>query len=600
MAHPGLENNLPENPFEQEGTPFSEEDESVAVPTVVWRAPPEDPLGELPQEVLVEIMRYLSCVDIFCWRVASLQVNRIKFPPQLYRRLFIEEMVFLPGLMKNMRDDERDRPGQRTNWEALFNHATRVWRRSLQLRNRRRIWKVVQPMAEEIVERSTQHLCRLGGLTDALSSAITVARGYVGVRSGIEGRHDTIVFSELFRPIYGLSRMHSTEPGAIEGSATGSSADPESSMNSEDAGFLLTGVDIWLHPMHHHVSGLRFYFAVEQNGSDTILPVEKTIGDRTAVCEHFEIDSSARTLTGFRVCWAAGHVRGVQLVLEDPRTAPTEYGEAEMMSKWFGSNDGPIRRLVAPRKFRTLAGVTAFVSSAGRIETFAILEKKKPLVGDGGRLYTFPDTVPLTHREASLWESPPPNDVDLMDRQGPPLEDWRLRPAQCEVFTPAAQHQPPGTLYAIVSFSDGQYLLGIRFLYKDPTGDRIHRDIGDCSCGTGVKVTMAANEEISLVLIGHGPHGIMSLQVRVSCLGEKFINNNRPSQLVTSSGKVGSPCGPRYHGIHTTYAVKGIISAEGREGPGRVVYIDTPIIGFHGLYCPKVSPPSLSMRTGAL
>ncbi|KAI9884088.1 MAG: DNA-directed RNA polymerase I subunit rpa49 [Watsoniomyces obsoletus] len=570
VADPQM-NKLPEDPFTPEGMSRSNDGMSAAAAPMFPRRRTQDPFNGVPPEVLVEIMRYLSCAEIFRWRVASTPLNQVRMPQWLYRRVFIEEMDFLPGLMRNMNEHEQAQGGQKSDWAALFDHATRVWRQNAHLRNRRRIWKIVQPMADEIVERSTAHVRRLGGLTDAVSSAITVVRGSVGVPSGVEGRHDTIVFSELFRPNYGSSRVHPIEPVAIqEAAAAGSSTGGESSANAEDAGFLLTRVDIWLHRIDGYVCGLGFYFSVEQDPMDSIPPVMKTIGHRTVCCEHFPVDSSTQTVTGFRVRWAAGHVRGVQLVLEDPRTDPTEFAESEFVSSWFGCIDGPIRRLVAPRRFRTLAGVTAFVSSAGRIETLAILEKKKPYLGADGMLYSPPDTIPLTHQEASLWESLPPNDVDLLDRQGPPLEDWRLQPSQCEIFAPTPQHQPPGVIEAIMPFSDGDYLRGIRFLYKDSVGNRIHRDMGDCSSGSSVKVSMNGSESISLAVIGHGPHGILSLQ------------------LVTSSGKVGAACGPRYRGIHTTYAVQSIISTEGREGPGRVVYIDYPIIGFHGLYSPKI------------
>ena len=472
-----------------------------------------DPFRSLPEEVRLEVVNYLGYSDIRSCQSASVVWNQVTFRSIQYRRFFFEEMCFLPGLI--MDTERREREGRITlhDWQPLFDHVAHVWRHDARLRNRRRIWKIVQPMAEELVERSSPHFRVLGGLSQAVASAITVVRGNVGVRSGVQGGHETVVFSELFRPVFELPGGANSTPSGVRSDTAAARASSADLAVPQECFHAMRRIDLWLHPTERYICGMQFVFISQRMAPEPNRIISKQLGSRTVLCKSFMLDGHARVLTGFRVSWRQGRLWGIQFVLDHNQTPPTEYCDAETITSWYGRDDGPVRRLVAPRKFRALAGVTAFIASSGFIETFAILEKKKPLVGVGRLVLLMPpDTVPMSHREGSLWQAPPPNDVEVLERLGAYLDDWRIRMAQCEVFAPTSQYQPPGEIYSVVLFCDEQFLVGIRFLYQGGTG-RLHRDIGNCEGGTGVKVLLQAGEEVALAVIGHGKDGVYSMQV---------------------------------------------------------------------------------------
>ena len=472
-----------------------------------------DPFRSLPEEVRLEVLNYLGYSDIRSCQAVSVAMNQVTFRPIQYRRFFFEEMCFLPGLIMDTERHEREGEITSRHWQPLFDHVSYVWRHDARLRNRRRIWKIVQPMAEELVERSSPHFRVLGGLSQAVASAITVVRGNVGVQSGVQGGHETVVFSELFRPVFELPGGASPTPSPVRSDTAAAITSDAGLAVPQERSHAMKRIDLWLHPTERYICGMRFVFISYRTASEPNRIISKQLGSQTVLCQSYGLDESAQVLTGFRVSWHQGRLGGIQLVLDQVRTPPTEYCDAETITSWFGRGDEPIRRLVAPRKFRTLAGVTAFIASSGFIETFAILEKKRPVMGAGHMVLLMPpDTVPMSHREGSLWQVPPPNDVDVLERLGASLDDWRVRMTQCEVFAPTSQYRPPGEIYGIVPFCVEQFLVGIRFLYQKGT-ERFHRDIGNCEGGTSINILLRAGEEIALVVIGHGKDGVYNMQV---------------------------------------------------------------------------------------
>ncbi|KAI9784014.1 MAG: hypothetical protein M1816_001096 [Peltula sp. TS41687] len=483
-----------------------------------------DPFRALPAEVLVETFRYLSCTDIFHWRAASLEVNLVAIPQREYRRFYLEEMSYLPALHEDRLYSERckleDQPGMLIDWKRTFQDASEEWRKRNRAGNRRRIWKIVYAMAEELVETSSQHIRAISGLTEEVSAAISVVRGNVGIRSGADGEYCTVVFSDLLRPRSDLEGRD--QSGRIPAPAgTTWPASEDHTTTPEGFSHALVKIMIWLHPEKNHVCGLRFVFLNERSRSLSDHVPTNILGTRTALCYSFSVANANDVLTGFQVCWAHGYLRGIRFIFEDMLKEPTEYCEAEYLSPCYGRWDGPIRRLVARRKFRTLAGVTAFVTGSGLIETFAILEKKRPVMNAGHHyLLSPPDTVPLSHYEASLWKCLPPNDVDILERLGPTIADWRTWTAQCQVFAPTGLYQPPGSISRIVQYSDGVHLVGVRFLYKSEDGVTTNRDLGNCDGKADVGISFKPGEEVSQAVIGHGRMGIHSLQLhRIVQLG---------------------------------------------------------------------------------
>lgn len=490
-----------------------------------WAHNITDPFSNVPQDIMVHILQYLSCVDTFRCRVASLYFNATSIPQKEYRRYIREEMAYLPVLILQLDEHEDSEKGSYVDWRSIFEHVSRAWQRDSGLRNRRRIWKIVQPMADELVERSCCHLWAAEGLGPELSKAITVVRGNVGVRLSDQGYRETIILSEMLKSIFSLD----VEEGSSE---TPQSTSTERQIAFQNSAFQserpfyhshdLMKIDIWLHPEEGFVCGLNFVFSRDKYWYD-IGSVSKIIGRRTTVCKTLSVDQGNHILTGFTLCWTQACVGGIQFHFEDPSNGPSETREGEILSERFGIWSGPVRRLVAPRKYRIFAGITAFINTAGRMETFALLEKKKPVKSQS--VFQFlspPNTVPLSHGEASLWTEPPPNDVEILERLGPYITDWRTRTAECEVFGRTSLSEPAGAISEIMQFSSDDHLVGIRFVYKKHDGTVLERVMGLCDGEPMPLISFTADEDVTLAVVSHGRTGIHSLQVSFNL----FFENN--------------------------------------------------------------------------
>ncbi|KAI9805157.1 MAG: hypothetical protein M1825_000991 [Sarcosagium campestre] len=529
-----------------------------------------DPFNRIPPEVLVEVAGYLSYSEWSRWRLASTSANFIPLPQRIYRRFVEEEVHFLPESKKQLEKAGTVQGHVKRDWHLVLEHITASWKSNSGLRNRRRIWRIVQPMADEIVERSKQNLIRISGVDEAVSEAFSVVRGNVGVTSGREGQRTTVMFIEAF-PAVPLDQHNASESYLASQDnrpADAASIDIEILRPHAFCRALRT-IHIWLHPAERYVCGLEFLFAQEGFPGHVPSTIRRFFGTRTVVRESFGVEAEALIFTGFALSWGEGCLRGIQFVFEDQRSSAREYRNNEFLSPRFGDWRFPQRRLVAPRRYRNLAGMTGFVASSGHIETFAIVEERMIPENDARGLVP-PPSVPLSHQEASLWKVVPPNDVDLTERVGPALEDWRTRASECEVFAETAIHPLPGQLEEIVSYTCGDYLAGLRFQYRNEDGQSIHRDVGRCIGQSCVLVQLDADDDaICAAVVGHGGSGIHCLQ------------------LVTSFGVNGPPSGERYLGAQAIFAHDKIVP-NGTD-VGRLTHLPSPIIGFHCLYSAELS-----------
>ncbi|KAI9679059.1 MAG: hypothetical protein M1829_001729 [Trizodia sp. TS-e1964] len=526
-----------------------------------------DPFSKLPPEIGSLLIGHLTYLETSSLIAVSKAAKSWEILQKEYKRFILEELAYLPNLYISVANYvEPKKPGPRVDWRKLFQRHSTLWQGEPSLRNRRRIWKIVESFADELFERSATNLVDNEGLTEVMAFSTTVVRGELGIMSGAEGYRDMITF---------IAQAPSNTDSS---SSSGATTPPHSSVSSTIPD-LITPSDliqslktllVWSDPGTRSIRGLEFAFEISLIPDGNPLIVKKRFGSRGLRMEKYEPEFPGDiTLTGFILCWGAGYLQGVQFVFESSLSAPSEYSQAEALSPRFGWWDYPVRRLVAPRSYRYLAGVRGFINRRGFIETFALLEQVKDnfvIPIDGERpMISIPTSVPLSHREASLWSKLPPNDVDILEREGPAIGDWRLRAAECEVLAPTMQYKPPGLLKYIRGFVQGDYLCGLEFSYKTVNGEIVVNELGNCKGVADQVISITANEQLLAAVVGYGGLGIHSLQI------------------VTSSNKPHPAVGPRYLGFHKIYAVQEV-SRQDRERLGHVVYLKSPIIGFHCLY----------------
>ncbi|KAI9839085.1 MAG: hypothetical protein M1838_004400 [Thelocarpon superellum] len=530
------------------------------------RHQPRDPFAGLPHEVLAEVMTHLSCTEVLRWRVASAATFAVEIPTREYQRFLREEMRFLPGFHHKLEAAVKQDRSVRLDWRQMFEKYAAACLQNSGLRNRRRIWRIVQPMAEAMVETSQHRLRVMGGWPAGDAPSITMARGSTGVRSGQEGHRQTVLFAQAPR----VAR-DAGEGGPSPTVSAGSHASaplPEESrvLGPRHFAHALDGIRVWLDLDGGHVRGFEFDFFVDSPPPNDIEgPLRRRFGTRTAHVTRVPMVSPASACTGLVVCWYDGCVRGIQFVFEDLTCMATEFCENETMSPRLGTWRGPARRLVAPRMYRTLAGFSGFVNAAGNIESLAILEEKLSVpIAEGPRVLWPPDTVPLSHQEASLWAKVPPNDVCLLEREGPRVHDWRLWSAQHEIIERTAFCGPPGVLERISCHAADAHLTGLRFTYRDTHGEAHHHDLGACTGAPQTSVAFSELDEITAAAISYGEGGVHSVQLLTSHL-------------------VGPATSERYLGRQSIYAQDPLIPREKAKW-GRLTYLRLPIIGFHCLY----------------
>ena len=427
----------------------------------------------------------------------------------------------MPTFIRQLEEAEASEDRTEIHWKQIFEQASSEWRNNDGLRNRRRIWKILHPMAEEMIERSSQSLERLGCPSTHLAKTINVTRGSVGLMSGAEGDHKTALFlcptAKADTPMdrsSSSSKSTSIQTVSISDSYLSANSDVDI-CKPQELCRSLRKIQVWLDTKDGHVRGFELVFVPD------IFPlpregaiVRRRFGSRSATHESYLAASEHAILTGFIVSWYGGCIRGLQCVFESGLQGVTEYAEYEFLSPRFGTWDGPKRRLVAPRLYRHLSGVTGFVNTQGSIETLAILEEKITIPShDGHGMLIPPSTVPLSHQEASMWMEIPPSDVDISERQGPTLDDWRVRGAEHKIFARTPVSERPMRLQSICVHAAGDYISGLAFIYCDGYSQVSMESFGACENVRPSRLDLSVDEQITGVVISHGLGGIHSLQV---------------------------------------------------------------------------------------
>ena len=423
----------------------------------------------LPVETILEISSYLSSSEIFRFKIASPAVLNTALPGGFYRRFLKEEFRYLlklrPEVEKHEESIRRGIPCP-IDWRGSFERLRRLvstprlsgspgdkdygkeWDHvDICLKNCSRIWKIVKPMAEVLVETSS---CALRELHEAHADAVgrtNVARGYVGVRSSMEGTTHTAYAGNRGRP---NGRFDPNDP----------EEELEDIIRVE-----VDGVRLWSD--RKTFCGAEFFMRDEGRHE-----IRTAIFGRRSI-KYTDALAKGRRLAGFAFCLDDGIICGAQVFYRDEfavnGTAP---------SKRAGRWDGPVRKIIVPPGMRTFVGLTGFMNSLGFIETIGILEEHGARSVGGVPVLPRepPRTVPLSHDECSLWRKrPPPSNVVMREREGSELVDWRLRSCDWEIWEPCSEGDgvergklnPSFRLERIAGYYDGRFLRGLEFAYVD-------------------------------------------------------------------------------------------------------------------------------------
>ncbi|KAH0610106.1 uncharacterized protein H6S33_012652 [Morchella sextelata] len=527
------------------------------------RAALEDPFQSMPPEILLEFCKLLTSTDVFSLKTASPAVHNLCLPDSFYRRFLREEFQYLPTLVKEVKDYEAclerlDRPVLRNiDWRGSFERLRKrmMTPKSLSdsedewdavdigLKNRNRIWKIVKPMADELVEGSDVILQHKYQAPESKAEKTGVVRGYAGVRTGKEGTTQSVYFGSRMR-----DRLFEGE--------------------DEDLLEIILEVDkvrVWLDGEDGPVCGLGFYI-VSVSDAEKYNTMQK-LGRRGSA--FVDLDVRPEKLTGFVFCLANQIISGIQLV----------YGNDHTFSKKFGHWNGNCRKITAPAEWRKLVGVIGFVNSAGFIETLGILEETiyRGRRDRFGPLPTPPSTVDLSHGEASVWKKLPPANASLLEREGLHIMDWRMCTGEWEIWDNGfheegaeAQVEQQKSLKEIVGYYDDKALRGLKFVYREHgEGNREFTSIlgtTDAIKSDRICFEEGKRDPMAAIVISFGDAGIHGIL------------------FVTESGLTSEVFGPRYLGTHKVFAST---SASNIDGPSHTIFrkeTNGDMIGLHCLY----------------
>jgi len=490
---------------------------------VAPRAALTDPFSSLPPEVILEIWSYLSSSDIFSLKTASPDALNVEIRPSYYRRFLKEEFKYLPTLAPEIRKQEAYIKRGRSSpidWRGSFERLRRFirtprlsadasdedYRREwdgidIGLKNRNRIWKIVKPIAETLVETSTYAMRTLLGAHGDAAKQTSVVRGYVGTRSGRDGAVSTAYVGNRGR------LLEWTEPEDED------ETEEMVNVNSRKVRF-------WYDGPTEVFCGLEFSVHDDELGADT-----RRFGREGS--KHFDLSLQGRVLTGFAFCYDAivGIVCGAQAIWlyeSDPKSSQ-EYQFAKRIGRW----DKLMRQIIVPTDRRKFAGLTGFLNSAGFIETVGILEEALVVEDDHfGPRSPPPRTLPLTHDEASLWKDRiPPGSVIMLEREGAVIPDWRLLGAEWEVWEPGhhedgvvVRTKPPSSsrLERIVGYYDQHFLRGLKFMYVDRNRRRRSFLMGVAESEKQGSFIVGEKETIIASVISFGDEGVYGIMVGVS------------------------------------------------------------------------------------
>ena len=419
-----------------------------------------DPFQLLPPEIILEICTMLTSTDIFSLKTATPAAYNLGLPDSFYRRFLRDEFKYLPTLVKEVGDYEALRERKELDaidWRGSFERLRRLmmapkdgegWESvDICLKNRNRIWKIVKPMADHFVESSPALLLHRYNAPVPFAERTGVVRGYVGVRTGRQGLIESVYFGPRTR--------------VIDPDIKDEAGDPL----REDLALNLDVVRVWLDGEGGPLCGLGFFVSSEDQEVQNC----ERFGRRGSI--YVDVDVRLKTLTGFVFCLHNHIVCGVQLVFDNDTS----------FSRKIGRWNGVARKITAPSRYRNLVGVIGFVNSGGFIETLGILEETPEFERQDaiGSLPAPPQTVEISHAEASVWKRLPPPDVKLLEREGPHITDWRMCKGEWEVwangFHEEGAEEPRGndrTLLEIVGYYDDTALRGLEFLYRERSSDR--------------------------------------------------------------------------------------------------------------------------------
>ncbi|RPB04039.1 hypothetical protein L873DRAFT_1668292 [Choiromyces venosus 120613-1] len=517
------------------------------------RAALMDPFQSLPPEIILEICTMLTSTDIFGLKTATPAAHNLGLPDSFYRRFLQEEFKYLPTLVKEVGDYETLRERKELDaidWRGSFERLRRLmmvpkdgegWESvDIGLKNRNRIWKIVKPMADHFVESSPALLLHRYSAPVPFAERTRVVRGYVGVRTGRQGLIESVYFGPRTR--------------VIDPDIKDEAGDPL----REDLALTLDVVRVWLDGEGGPLCGLGFFVTSE----DQEVQRWERFGRRGSF--YVDVKIGSRVLTGFVFCLHNHIVCGVQLV----------FNNDTLFSEKHGCWNGVARKITAPSRYRNLVGVIGFVNSGGFIETLGILEETPEQHREDaiGPLAAPPQTVDLSHAEASVWKRLPPPNVKLLEREGPHIMDWRMCRGEWEIwangFHEEGAKEPPGkdrTLLEIVGYYDDTALRGLEFVYREHSSNkRVASILGSKQAKEWDSIGFKEGESVAAVVICYSDacvHGIL---------------------FVTGGGRTSEVFGPRYLGIHKVFAPTANV-----DGPSQTIFrkeTTGDIIGLHCLY----------------
>lgn len=494
-----------------------------------WPAPPRaalvDPFMTLPAEVILEVANYLPSADIFNWKIASPQVLSIGIPDSYYRRFLREDFGYLPSLAREVRSHEqRHRNGEpnEIDWRGSFERLHRLMRTpelsgdpededygkewdqvDISLKNRRRIWNIVKPIAETLVHTSSQALVEIHGAVERIAERSALVRGQSGIRSG--------------------------QPGTVQTTYFGARAPvPEEWDTLEKFYPEITVVRMWTEAETGAFCGMRF-FTADSQGKPSDLGIFGREGS-----SHFDIFLRGQRLAGIAACMTNGIICGAQLFVF---SHSSEEYETTLPKKKVGRWNGSVRKTIAPPFWRRLVGFTGFVNSRGFIETIGLLEETVDGNRSDERFESMtPPMMPLSHQEASIWKNGlPPVKVSLREREGPNIPEWRTFPAEWEIWAKEPNSKrvycedglesiyhrsmpEEKTLHRIKGYFDESFLRGLEFVYVDDVkGTTVNRLIGTRDAPKTASIELIGQSVVAAV-INHSEDGVHGILVRFRVL----------------------------------------------------------------------------------
>lgn len=518
-----------------------------------------DPFMLLPPEMLSMISGFLTAADIFSLKIACPTVCNFVLPDKFYKRFLRTEFGHIEMLSARL-DQEVNIPvyqskvDWRGTWEKLRTLVRTPrnpdnpdeWRHvDIGLKNRCRIWKIVKPIAEVLVHTSSEVLLNLHRPPQDVIDSTTLVRGFMGTRSGKEGRMENVYLrGAAYRKQIPSDDEFESAPKIVEYEQSSKLESIWIWLERRPDGVLIF-CGLGFHIISHHTCKLRIF---GRKG-----PELRSFGEECLNCQrvlpHDREHHARWELQGFGFCLADSIITGIKILYNGaPRgIVPSEarYG--------YWPNDGFVRHIIVPKDWRKLCGMVGFMNSFGYFETIGLLEQKLKHDSMGRLLPDAPMNVPLSHEEASLWKkAPPPLGLILLEREGPVIPDWRLRGAEFEIWDP---HSPK--LYEITGWADKKALRGLEFHYRDTrTGKGIARMLGTKNRGSPTRFKVGYDDtspgqteqkynhqNIQAMVVGVSDEGIHSVHVSLPksiYLGlPRIPRDHRPSAQLILLGNDG-------------------------------------------------------------